>query len=333
MHAARLAHQQQRLGPRRAGAARDRHVARLVEAAAPQAVAVATGQTSAVEALFPAGSSALVEDVYAEDAVSRLFNDLATIAVDSAVHARLADRTGRISILEIGAGTGGTSASVLKTLQPHADRVDYFYTDISGALLQEAEAKFAPAYPFVTFKPLDVELDPQLQGWSPGQFDVVLAANVLHATKNIGGTLANARRMLNQEGTLILNEVTRVFDFTTLTFGLMPGWWLFEDPEARLPSSPLLSSQHWERALTAAGFRDFSCFSPFASGQESQCLMVAGHGETAATHSQPAPQTAHTSGERAHADHPATARSSKARKIVHQQLDILQRQLELLRRK
>ncbi len=48
----------------------------LVDACAPEALAVAGGRKSAVEVLFPGGSSALVENVYARDVVSGLFNSL-----------------------------------------------------------------------------------------------------------------------------------------------------------------------------------------------------------------------------------------------------------------
>lgn len=312
---------------------------RLVETSAPNAVAVVSGRKKAVEVLFPGGSAALVEDVYADDAVSLFFNHLSTHAMVECVSQRL-QGNGNISILEIGAGTGGTSAPVLKALDPMAERVSYDYTDLSQALLHGAESKFERYRGFVRFRPLDIEREPQPQGFGLGAYDIVLAANVLHATRDIGRTLHNVQALLRPGGTLILNEVTRVFDFTTLTFGLMPGWWLFEDASMRLPASPLLSADGWKTAMEASGFSEFHCFSPFDAGLQSQCLMISTNTASAADTS--ADRTVRSA---TVADREQSLRAlqksalekipdnAQARQIVNRQLDILQKQIELLRRR
>ena len=38
------------------------------------------------------------------------------------------------------------------------------------------------------FAILDIEKDPMTQGFAPQQFDLIIAANVLHATKNLHET-------------------------------------------------------------------------------------------------------------------------------------------------
>ena len=312
---------------------------RLVETSAPNAIAVVSGRKKAVEVLFPGGSAALVEDVYADDAVSVFFNRLSTHAMVECTSQRQ-QGTASISVLEVGAGTGGTSAPILKALTPMADRVSYDYTDLSQALLHGAESKFERYRGFVRFRSLDVEQDPRQQGFDLGAYDIVLAANVLHATRDIGRTLRNVRALLKPGGTLILNEVTRIFDFTTLTFGLMPGWWLFEDPPMRLPASPLLSSQGWQTAMKASGFSDFHCFSPFDEGMQSQCLMLSTNGASAADTSAEATNRSSAAGngeQTLRALQQAALQkmpdNAQARQIVNRQLDLLQQQIELLRRR
>ena len=52
----------------------------------------------------------------------------------------------RLRVLEVGAGTGGTTSYVLPLLP--ADRVEYTFTDLSPLFLDRATEQFA-AYPFM----------------------------------------------------------------------------------------------------------------------------------------------------------------------------------------
>lgn len=47
----------------------------------------------------------------------------------------------------------------------------------------------------------------------------------------------------------------RSFCFTHLTFGLLDGWWSYEDAELRIPGSPGLYPKSWERVLHSEGYR------------------------------------------------------------------------------
>ena len=88
-----------------------------------------------------------------------------------------------------------------------------------------------------------------------GGYDIAIAANVLHATRNIRHTLRNTKATLRKNGLLILNEISASSLFTHLTFGLLEGWWLYEDPGLRIPGCPGLSPQIWQSELENAGFR------------------------------------------------------------------------------
>ena len=72
------------------------------------------------EVMFPGGSSDAVEKVYQDTPQSRYYNGIMAKALKSVVDALPFDR--KISILEIGAGTGGTTSALLPVLPPERTR-------------------------------------------------------------------------------------------------------------------------------------------------------------------------------------------------------------------
>ncbi len=80
-----------------------------------------------------------------------------------------------------------------------------------------------------------------MQGFPIGQYNIVFATNVLHATRNMSRTLQQCKALLRKGGLLIANELSTKTDFLTLTFGLTDGWWLFDDAELRISGSPIIS--------------------------------------------------------------------------------------------
>ncbi|MGW0551020.1 SDR family NAD(P)-dependent oxidoreductase [Streptomyces altiplanensis] len=239
---------------------------------------VLAGRVRATEVLFPGGSADLVEQVYRGQASADFYHRLLAEETAAAV-ARVHHATGRtVRILEIGAGTGASSAFVLPACAGTGLPVDYRYTDISTAFLRRGQDAYAAAHPFVRFQTLDIERDPAGQGFAPRTFDLVLATNVLHATARMDRTLAHVRDLLAPGGVLLVNEVTRAAHFLTLTFGLTPGWWRYEDAERRLPHAPLLGPAAWRRLLAEAGFGTVRVrgFDGTPADDLEQCLFVAG---------------------------------------------------------
>jgi acyl transferase domain-containing protein len=200
---------------------------------------VLQGTTDPLDVLFPGGSLETAEKLYTESAGAIAFNTLVRDAVSRAVAGLPPGRP--LRVLEIGGGTGGTTTHVAPALP--ADRTEYTFTDVSPLFAAKARERFA-RFPFLRYGVLDIEKDPAAQGFAPGQYDVILASNVIHATRDLRATLARVHGLLAPGGTLVLLEVTREERWIDLTFGMTEGWWAFTDRALR-PSHALISPQQW----------------------------------------------------------------------------------------
>lgn len=213
-----------------------------------QLAEVLRGNLDAIQLIFPEGSLESAEKLYQASPIFRMWNRLVQLTFSQALETLPKGR--KIRILEIGAGTGSTTAAVLPVLP--TDRTEYCFTDVSNLFLIGAKNKLRQ-YPFIYYQLLDIEKDPELQGFTPHQFDIILAGNVLHATSNLQQTLMHVRKMLSPQGLLVLLELTNRVRWIDLIFGLTEGWWKFSDHELR-PSYPLLSEGKWLDLLEQQGF-------------------------------------------------------------------------------
>ena len=85
-----------------------------------------------------------------------------------------------LRVLEIGAGTGGTTVGVLNDLiSPSGVRMysEYAYTDVSAGFFVAAKEKFKD-YRNMQYAILDITKDPIEQGFEEGSYDLILASNV-----------------------------------------------------------------------------------------------------------------------------------------------------------
>ncbi len=209
---------------------------------------VLRGEQDPLQLLFPGGELAEARKLYVESAFARTYN----AALGEALRAALAPLPAgaRLRVLELGAGTGGTTTFVLPLLP--AERVEYTFTDVSPLFLERAAEQFA-SYPFVRRAVLDVERDPIAQGFARRGYDVVIAANVLHATADLRSALEHARQLLAPGGLLLLLEGVGPERWVDLSFGLTDGWWRFTDVAQR-PSYPLIGRRAWLDLLAETGF-------------------------------------------------------------------------------
>lgn len=154
--------------------------------------------------------------------------------IRSYAHARqcadmIAHQNPALRVLEIGAGTGGTTFPILEALGGQDGRrprfLRYDYTDISSGFFDAAKEKFMLWSSFLRYRLLNIEKEPSDQGFDHEEYDVVIAANVLHATSLLTRTMKNVHKLLKPGGRLILIEET-VQALLRFPFATLPGWWL-----------------------------------------------------------------------------------------------------------
>jgi NADPH:quinone reductase-like Zn-dependent oxidoreductase/SAM-dependent methyltransferase/NADP-dependent 3-hydroxy acid dehydrogenase YdfG len=209
--------------------------------------AALTGAKDPLQLLFPGGDSATAEHLYRDSPSARLYNGIVHDAVVELVSTFPPDRP--VRVLEIGGGTASTTAHVLPALA--ARRSEYLFTDISPLFVAKAAERFR-SFSFFGAQALDIERDPSGQNVS-GRFDIIIAGNVLHATRDLAETCANVRKLLAPRGVLVCAEITRPQAWIDLSFGLTDGWWRFTDTRLR-PSYPLLTATEWASFLASQGF-------------------------------------------------------------------------------
>lgn len=158
-----------------------------------------------------------------------------------------------LRILEVGAGTGSATSKILAKLGK-ANVAKYTYTDISASFFQQAENEFSEwgRSGVMDFKVFNAELDPGSQGLDLGSYDVVVAFQVLHATKKMDETVANCRKLLRPGGYLVATELTSKVARRSAVFGILPGWWLGEE-DGRL-NGPEMFESEWDCRLRRNGF-------------------------------------------------------------------------------
>jgi 3-oxoacyl-(acyl-carrier-protein) synthase/SAM-dependent methyltransferase/acyl carrier protein len=210
---------------------------------------VLTGRKGALETLFPDGSFALAEGLYKTGAQARYVNPIIASALRAA--AQVSGKRRSVRILEVGGGTGGTTSAILPMLP--SGKVEYWFTDLSELFLRRARREFSQ-YGFVHYSLFDIDRDFEEQGFRGGTFDVIVAANVVHAARNLASALGRLQRLLSPGGILALLETTHHHSWFDMSTGLIEGWQHFEDEDRQ--DHPLLTPEQWRVAMERNGFAE-----------------------------------------------------------------------------
>lgn len=202
------------------------------------------GKLNPAHVLFPSGNSSMLGNLYKlPSPVYTLVEKVLSLFLTAADNGR------KMRILEVGAGTGGLTTHIHALLKKTGP--EYFFTDISAVLVDHAKQKFNVSN--MNFTVLDINTDPVAQGFNLGYFDMVIAANVIHATKNLSTTFAHIKRLLRPRGTMILVETTHTSRFADLVFGLTEEFWDKNGSETK-NTTVLRTASEWKNILISEGF-------------------------------------------------------------------------------
>jgi acyl transferase domain-containing protein/SAM-dependent methyltransferase/acyl carrier protein len=212
---------------------------------------VIRGKKSGTAVLIPDGNTSLPESI--NKLAPRSGLDLyLKLLTDEVVHLIRAVSGERVRILEIGAGSGHLTWPLAERLR-NMPEVEFHVTDLGRSLVTNTQREATKrGIDFMTFGVLDVSRDGREQGYTAGEFDIILAFNVLHATPDLHQSVRNMHNLLAPGGAFALVEAISVPRAVTMTTGLFESWWLFDD--AIRISSPLISPHQWRELLTHHGF-------------------------------------------------------------------------------
>ena len=226
---------------------------------------ILTGKADPLQLLFPDGDFTSLINLYEKSPAFRTMNGIVKDIIKESVSdiSNNGDKT--LKILEIGAGTGATTSYLPEMLK--GTKTEYVFTDISQLFLNKAKERFGN-FNFISYKILDIEKEPAAQNFDLNSFDIIIASNVIHATKDLKHSLDNIRKLLRKNGILILTEAIEKQKWVDLVFGLTEGWWRFQDKELR-PDYALLGTEQWSGLLRESGFSEVEIISPEGKNKRS----------------------------------------------------------------
>ncbi len=249
------------------------HESTLLGRCGPEIQGVLQGTVDPIQLIFPEDKWDAIVQYYVEGFAFKKYNDIAGKSIAELIRDIPEDQT--IRVLEIGAGTGGMTQAILPMLP--SDRTEYVFTDLSHMFMLKAQQRFTN-YPFVQYKILDIEQDPDEQGFDLNTFDIIIASDVIHATRNLSVSLGNVQKLLASEGVLLMLEVTNSPVYLDFIFGMTEGWWLYEDLDIRTEHATMPPDK-WKTVLESNGYTDVACYSDFPENDVSCQTVVMARAE------------------------------------------------------
>jgi 1-acyl-sn-glycerol-3-phosphate acyltransferase len=238
----------------------------LMNRCGPRIADVLAGHAGGRDILFGDDGFALLERFYRESPASTFYNGLAAQVLADLT---AGGSTRPVRVLEVGAGTGGTTSHVIPRL---AGASRYVFTDASPLFLERARAKFRDVQNW-SGQLFDMTQDPLAQGLAQDSFDVVFAANALHAVPDVESAMRRLTSLIAPGGALVLLEITRHPAWLDIVFGLMDDWWTVRD-RSRRPTHPLMPGDAWRRVMGECGLESIAIVSDATTYEPAQSIVI-----------------------------------------------------------
>ena len=170
-----------------------------------------------------------------------------------ATHAKhLAEQGRHVRMLEVGAGVGHVTRQLLPKLK-NTPNIEYWFTALGRAFVDHAKTTFFDYLNMMKFATFDITKSAPKQGLF-GSFDIIISYNVIHTTRSITESVLNLKSCLTGDGKLFIIESAKNETWATLAWGILDGWWYFEDYDLR-PVEPMMEPEKWEQVLESVGFQ------------------------------------------------------------------------------
>ncbi|KAI5241808.1 polyketide synthase [Aureobasidium subglaciale] len=219
----------------------------LIYHAGSNLAAILSGKTDGIKLIFGnARGRELVSSLYGEWPINRLmYHQIENFL--SRLSEGVSPGDGVLRVLEMGAGTGGTSQWLIPLLASLPMRVEYTFTDLAPSFVAAARGRFSQ-YDFIKYRTHDIEHGAP-EDLRNSQH-IVIASNAIHATHDITKSASHVKEFLRSDGLLLMIEMTTPLLWVDVIFGLFEGWWLFDDGR----SHAVTNEADWRRHLLAAGY-------------------------------------------------------------------------------
>ena len=231
----------------------------MLDKAASVYPAVARGEKSGEQELFGTETTPLWLNYFHNDNLTYAVNNWPGVVL-AAKH--LSSRP-KLRILEVGAGAGSASGILLRWFDERELllRIErYLITEPNAFFRRRGQRELSKQFPGVPleWQALDINSPWRNQITADGEFDLIYGVNVLHVAKDLLFSLSQARDVLADDGWLVIGECMRPYVdqpiYAELMFQILDSFTdVITDPEVR-PNSGFLSTDHWRRAFTRAGF-------------------------------------------------------------------------------
>ncbi len=235
-----------------------------------------TGKVEAISILYPANDPNFVIDHFNNSLDYSNSQACISLASEMILQALETRRDRKLRILEIGGGQGSFTRAIAPKLIGR--NVEYHFTDVGAFFALKAEREAAEhGLDFMSFGTFDISQDAIAQDLEAGYYDVIVGANVVHATSDIKATLRNLKKLLTPQGNLMLIEVLELQRWDAMIWAFAEGLWNWQDRDLRT-LTPLLTLPQWKGALESSGFENVYLY-PREAGKRpgsTHGLIVAG---------------------------------------------------------